>query len=233
MKWGASVSAQKIFNPGKSDKRTANRYMDQQAEFTGNQMQQFEQMMPQFQQALSFLQSQAGLGSQGGQPQHNDVYAQRRGINIPQQDPNMGIWNNPTDRFRMGQARDDIDRYTMQQGNQMAHLLGGRGMMDSSVAGGAAQRLASDASREFARQRQDLAISAPAEQERRVGTYMQGMAPIFGMGQQAFNNYGQMAGQKMEQANQANSMLPNFLGDAAQMWAMSQGMPPMGGRKKR
>lgn len=215
---------QKFLNPGKSDKRKANRYMDQMADFTGQQMQQYNQSMPQYQSAINFLQQQAGLGQAGtpggGTPAYNDVYAQRRGISTPPMDPNAGIWNNPTDQFRMGQARDDIDRYTMQQSNQMRSRLGQRGMLDSSVYGGAMQRLASDAMREYARQRQDLAISAPQEQERRISMFMQALAPMLGMGQQSFQNYGQLAENKMQQANQANSFLPQMLGLGAQLYGM-------------
>jgi hypothetical protein len=208
---------QKIFNPGKSDKRAANRMMDRMGEFTGGQMQQYQQAVPQYNEAVNFLQQQAGLGPQ---PMSNDVMARRRGMTIPQQDPNLGIWNNPTDRFRMGQAQDDIDRYTMQQGNQMRHLLGQRGMLDSSVTGGAMQRLASDAMREYAGARRDLAISAPQEQERRIAMFMQALAPMLNMGQQSFQNYGQLAGTKMQQAQAANSVLPQLFGLAAQAYGM-------------
>ncbi len=226
------MSAQKVFNPGKSDKRMANRYMDQQGGIANDQMQQYQQAMPQLQQIQQLFQQMAGMGPQGmsgpgasvAPARYNDVYAQRRGINVPQQqpgmDPNMGIWNNPTDRFRMGQAQDDIDRYQMQQQNQLRHNLGGRGIMDSSVTGGAMQRLASDAMREQAGARRDLAISAPQEQERRAMMFMQSLAPMLGMGQQAFENYGGLAGQKMQQANQANSVLPNMLGTAANLYGM-------------
>lgn len=211
------MSAQKIFNPGKSDKRSANRMMDRMGEFTGGQMQQYQQAIPQYNEATDFLRQQAGLGPQ---PMYNDVMARRRGMTIPQQDPNLGVWNNPADQFRMGQARDDIDRYTMQQQNQMKYLLGQRGMADSSVMGGAMQRLASDAMREYARQRQDLAISAPQEQERRIAMFMQSLAPMLGMGQQAFQNYGQLAGNKMQQAQAANSVLPQLFGLGAQLYGM-------------
>ena len=215
------MSAQKVFNPGKQDKRAANRYYDQMGSFAGNQMQEYNSAMPQYHGASNFLQQQAGLNQGGiGEPQGNDVYAQRRGIQMPQQDPNMGIWNNPTDRFRMGQARDDIDRYQMQQQNQLRHDMGGRGMMDSSVTGGAMQRLASDAMRQYAQQRQDLAVSAPQEQERRVMMFLQSLAPMMNMGQQSFQNYGELAGNKMLQAQQANSYLPQALGTAANLWGM-------------
>ena len=221
-----------VLNPGKSDKRRANRYMDQQADFTGQQMQQFQQAMPQYQQATNFLMGQAGLGQQqpggatpfraGANPQSNDVMARRRGMSLPgqQQDPNAGIWNNPTDRFRMAQAQDDIDRYAMGQQKQMKHLLGQRGMLDSSVYGGALQRLASDSMREYAGARRDLAISAPQEQERRVMQFMQALAPQMGMGQQAYQNYGELAGNKMQQAQQANSFLPQMFGMGAQLYGM-------------
>lgn len=218
---------QKLLNPGKSDKRQANRYMDQLGQYGQQNMRQFQQALPAFQQAIDFFKQNAGLNQGFGQPQTNMAYANRRGMDVQPMDPNMGIWNNPADRFRLQQSRDDIDRYQMQQQNQLRGNLAQRGMMDSSVLGGGMQRLASDAMRQFAQQRQDLAIGAGAEQERRVAQFMQALAPQLAMGQTGANTMQGLAGQKMQQAQQANAWLPQLLGTGTSLYAMGAfGGPP-------
>jgi hypothetical protein len=130
-------------------------------------------------------------------------------------DAQMGIWNNPEDRMRLMAAQDDIDRYQQQQGNQLKHNLGQRGMLDSGAYGAGLARQGSNALQSYADFRRQMAIGAGTEEERRIANFMNALAPGMNMAQPAANTFsqlGQQAGQQQQQSNQSLQGLFQMMG---------------------
>jgi hypothetical protein len=145
----------------------------------------------------------------------------------------LGIWNDPADQFRIGQAQDDIDRFQTQQQNQLRHGLAQRGMLNSGLYGSGQQQLAGNALDQFANFRRQLAIGAGGEEERRMMQFLQALAPAMGMAGPAASTYsqlGQQAGQQQAGSNQALQGIMQVIGQLISPQPGQQGWQGGGGR---
>jgi hypothetical protein len=145
----------------------------------------------------------------------------------------LGIWNDPADQFRIGQAQDDINRFQTQQQNQLRHRLAQRGMLNSGLYGSGEAAIANNSLDQFANFRRNLAIGAGGEEERRMMQFLQALAPAMGMSgpaAQTYSQLGQQAGQQQAGSNQALQGIMQVIGQLIGPQPGQQGWQGGGGR---
>ncbi len=187
--------------------------MDAQRRIAQSQQGLLDQASPYYQQLLTALREHAQLptgynATPGASPYTNVTQGQ------------LGIFNNPTDRLRMLQTEEGINRGLQSRLGQLRTLYGRRGLTGSSIEGAGLTSLLADASRQrdtFARQ---LALGADQEYEKRLGLLAQALNPGLGAGPVASNIFGQQAN---AYGNQAAGVGAN-LGGITQNYALLQAL---------
>lgn len=130
----------------------------------------------------------------------------------------LGIYNGtPEDQLRNAAAQDDINRFMQQQQSQIQHQLGQRGMLDSSVYGGALSQLSNNALQQYSDYRRQLATGAGQEQDQRMQNLLNALNPSLGGGQQAMGGLNQLYGNANQMSQQSNQALQGLFQAGMQM----------------
>lgn len=130
----------------------------------------------------------------------------------------LGIYNGtPEDQLRNAAAQDDINRFMQQQQSQIQHQLGQRGMLDSSVYGGALSQLSNNALQQYSDYRRQLATGAGQEQDQRMQNLLNALNPSLGGGQQAMGGLNQLYGNAQGLSQQSNQALQGLFGAATSL----------------
>lgn len=202
------------------------RALDPQRRLAQDQLGLFHQASPYYGQVLQYLAGNAGLGIPSAQPTAQRAQpgfgtppiasTQAPLTGTPSAIPQsaLGIYGtNPADQYRFQQAQEQIDQERRQQAQRLSYMLGQQGAGSNTIASvlGRNQQGAED---QLARFRQQLAINAGGEQERRVGALLQALGAGFGQGSQAGGLLGQqaaLAGNQLAGASQGiGSALDNL-----------------------
>lgn len=185
----------------------------------------FQSATPYYAPILQWLSGQAGVGpSQPGTPTPTSPHqpglpqAGATGQPLPMgtsalPQSALGVYNNPAEALRYGQAEEDIGRTAHARAQELMRHLTQQGAGQSTIAAALA-RNASEADQGLAGFRRQQAIGAQSEQERRALTLLQALGMGTGAGGAAAGIYGNLnqiaAGQGAQGAAQVGDILQQY-----------------------